>query len=253
MSSLWFIVPAHGRLQLAAICLRQLRRTCDALTAEGIEATAVVIADDGNLDMARELGFGTVERDNRFVSRKFNDGIQLACDPRYSPRPADYVVPCGSDDWVDWRLLLDLPPRSTVRCFEQLSFVREDGLEISPSQTRYAGGCGIRIYPRELMAAMDYRPADEDRRRACDTSILTNLRGVHGDALRVHHAESDWRQIVDWKSHDEQLNTYDAVKMWRRDILDEPFQTLADVFPAEALEEMERYYASIRERELQPA
>ena len=29
MSSLWFVVPAHGRLELAAICLRQLRRTCD--------------------------------------------------------------------------------------------------------------------------------------------------------------------------------------------------------------------------------
>lgn len=27
---LWFVVPVHGRLQLAAICLQQLRRTCDA-------------------------------------------------------------------------------------------------------------------------------------------------------------------------------------------------------------------------------
>lgn len=53
MSSLWFIVPAHGRAQLARICLGQLRRTCDALNAEGIAATAVVIADDENLDTAR--------------------------------------------------------------------------------------------------------------------------------------------------------------------------------------------------------
>jgi hypothetical protein len=36
MSSLMFVVPVHGRLQLASICLRQLRRTCDALIDNGI-------------------------------------------------------------------------------------------------------------------------------------------------------------------------------------------------------------------------
>lgn len=93
MKSLWFCVPAFGRYNLTAICLRQLRRTCDLLEHDGIHATAVVIADDENLDSARELGFATVRRDNRFTSRKFDDGIQLALDPDYNPHPADYVVP----------------------------------------------------------------------------------------------------------------------------------------------------------------
>lgn len=83
MATLWFVVPAHGRERLAAICLKQLRRTCDALSAEGIDATAVVIADDANLDTARELGFGTIERANDFVSAKYNDGIEFACAPQY--------------------------------------------------------------------------------------------------------------------------------------------------------------------------
>src|SRR4051794_2342619 len=108
MPSLFFIVPAAGRESLARVCLRQLRRTCDALQAEGIDANAVVIADDRNLRTATELGFGTVRRDNHFLARKFNDGIQLACDPQINERPVDYVVPCGSDDWVDHRLFLDL-------------------------------------------------------------------------------------------------------------------------------------------------
>ena len=69
MASLWFIVPAHGRLDLARICLRVLRWTCDNLEADGVRASAVVIADDENLDTARELGFATVERDNQFTSR----------------------------------------------------------------------------------------------------------------------------------------------------------------------------------------
>lgn len=255
MSSLWFCVPVHGRTELAAICLRQLRRTCDSLTAEGVEATAVVIGDDENLDTARELGFGIVERDNRFVSRKFNDGIQLACDPEFNPRPADYVVPCGSDDWVDYRLFLDLPV-GAMRGFQQMSFVREDGRELSTSNVSYKGGCGIRIYPRELVALRGYRPADEDRPRGCDTSILLNLQHAWSAAyvrdpvsrkeeMPVEHADSNPLQIVDWKSPVDQLNGYEDVSRWRSKVTGDPFEMLAGVFPDEALEEMERHFALV--------
>ncbi len=143
---LLFVVPVHGRRELAGICLRQLRRTCDALTAEGLEASAIVVADRENLEQLelRELGFGYVERDNRWLSRRFNDGFQLACDPRYTSRPADFVVPIGSDDWVDHRILLQTPERSRmVVGFQQLSFVREDGDEISSSRVDYLGGSRI--------------------------------------------------------------------------------------------------------------
>jgi hypothetical protein len=250
--SLWFCVPAHGRVELARICLRQLRRTCDELVANGVEATAVVIADDDNLDTARDLGFGVVQRDNRFTSRKFNDGIQLACDPEVNPRPADYVVPCGSDDWVDYRLFLDLP--DTMRGFQSMSFVREDGRELSTSNIAYKGGCGIRIYPREVVAMLGYRPADEDRPRGCDTSILFNLQHAFSARyvqtrrgpieLPVEHADSDPLQIVDWKSS-EQLNSYAEVGKWRSKVKGDPFEMLADIFPSEALDEMADHYSLV--------
>lgn len=246
MSSLWFIVPAHGRAQLARICLGQLRRTCDALNAEGIAATAVVIADDENLDTARELGFGTVERDNSFTSAKYNDGIQVACDPEYNPRPADYVVPCGSDDFVDHRLFLDLPKENTVVGFQRLSFVRPDGLEMVQRTVQVPGGCGIRIYPRKIMATLGYRPADEDRRRACDTSILTNLRRAAG--FYIEHRDLDPKQIVDWKSSDIQLNPYESLTFHRTFANpQDPFTALADWYPAEALEQMAEHYGRVRE------
>jgi hypothetical protein len=242
MPSLWFIVPAHGRAQLASICLRQLRRTCDALVEEGIDATAVVIADDENLDTARDLGFATIWRANDFVSAKYNDGIQLACDPEYNPRPADYVVPCGSDDWVDYRLFLDLPPADTMVGFQRLSFVREDGKEMVQRFVDVRGGCGIRIYPREIVAMLGYRPADEDRRRACDTSIITNL--WKACRFKVVHRELDPRQIVDWKSPDVQLNPYESLTFHK--ILQnpqDPFTALADLYPEDALREMKEHYA----------
>lgn len=246
MSTLWFIVPAHGRAQLAAICLRQLRRTCDALLDDGVEATAVVIADDENLDIARALGFGTIERDNQFVSRKYNDGIQVALDPELNPRPADYVIPCGSDDWVDWRLFVDLPEPDTIACFQRLSFVRPDGKEMVQRFVNVRGGCGIRIYPRQLFETLAYRPADEDRYRACDTSIITNLWNVVRP--KIEHRDLDPRQIVDWKSSDLQLNPYESLTFHRTFANpQDPFEALSDLYPAEALEEMAEHYERVRE------
>lgn len=243
MSSLWFCVPVHGRMELARICLRQLRRTCDSLIAEGIEATAVVIGDDENLNTARELGFGVVKADNKFVSMKYNHGIQLACDPELNSRPADFVVPCGSDDWVDYKLFLDLPPQDTVVGFQRLSFVREDGREMVQRFVNVKGGCGIRIYPRNVLAMLGYRPADEDRKRACDTSIITNL--WKGAKFNVVHRETDFKQIVDWKSPANQLNPYESLtfhKVFEKP--QDPFEALRDLYPAEALAEMKAHYSS---------
>jgi hypothetical protein len=240
--SLWFVVPAHGRLALTAICLRQLRRTCDALTENGVEASAVVIACDENLGVARELGFATVPRPNDFPSQKFNDGIQLALDERFNPRPAEYVVPLGSDDWVDWRLFRRLPPADTMVGFQQISFVREDGREMSTAVLTNDGGSGIRIYSRAIMRYLAYRPADEDRPRGCDTSILVNLR--RACTFKIEHRRLDPRQIVDWKSPGQQLNAYEMIRSrWRMRSPVDPFEALAGVYPDEALEEMAAHYA----------
>lgn len=244
MPSLWFVVPAHGRAELARICLTQLRRTCDQLEQEGVRASAVVIADDENLITAHALGFATVERDNRWLSRRFNDGIQLALDPRHNPAPADYIVPCGSDDWVDHRLFLDLPDDRTMVGFQRLAIVREDGRELAVRQLTNPGGSGIRIYPRALMEPLGFRPADEDRRRACDTSILTNLGRYWTGRMRIMHHHLHDHQIVDWKSPTEQLNSYETLAVYRAAAVADPFTVLAEHYPAVALEEMRALYAA---------
>ena len=245
MPSLWFVCPAAGRAELASICLRQLRHVCDQLEREGIRASAVVVADDENLDTARELGFAWVERDNRFVSRKFNDGIQLACDRAFNPHPVDYVVPVGSDDWVDARLFLELPISHTVAGFQRMSFVREDGRELTVRRINTEGGCGIRIWPRHLLKASGYRPADEDRKRGCDTSILVNTRRLHGDRMRVEHRDLDPLQIVDWKTAGANLNPYAALARHRAELERDPFEVLAGRYPQHLLNEMAAHYGAL--------
>lgn len=244
MPALWFVVPAAGRVELARICLRQLRRTCDELVEYGVDASAVVIADDENLGTARDLGFAWVRRDNRFVSRKFNDGIQLACDRHVNGRPVDFVVPCGSDDWVHPALFTDLPDSRTMVAFQRMSFVREDGSELTVRHLNNEGGCGIRIYPRQMMRRVGWRPADEDRRRGCDTSILVNLKRA-GAIRHIDHRHIDPLHIVDWKSPGEQLNTYDQIHARHRsEHQADPFEALSGRFPSDALEEMQSHYAN---------
>jgi hypothetical protein len=247
MPSLWFVVPAHGRVELSRICFRQLRRTCDALAGAGIEATAVVIACDENLDTARELGFATVERNNEFLSARFNDGIQAALDPEWNPRPADFVVPCGSDDWIDHRILGTLPGPWEVLAFRHAAFVNERGDRIAARRLDYRGGVGVRVYPSELMRVVDYRPADEDRKRACDTSILVNLTAAcrshqKPEPVIVYRDRHEW-QIVDWKTHGQQLNTFEMISARHGgQVARDPFAVLAGSFPSEALDEMRAHY-----------
>jgi hypothetical protein len=204
----------------------------------------VVVADDENLDTARDLGFATYERGNAATSMRFNDGIQAACDPSVNRHPVDYVVPCGSDDWVDWRLFIDLPNQHTMVGFQRMAFVREDGAELTVRRINSEGGCGIRIYPSQVMRAAGYRPADEDRKRGCDTSILVNLKRL--DAIdRVDHRDIDPLQIVDWKTSGAQLNPYATLERHKLELRRDPFQVLHGRYPDEALDDMAAHYGRV--------
>lgn len=236
--SFWFVVPAHGRADLARICLRQLRRTCDAVTAGGIDASAVVIADDENLETAATLGFGTVERQNRPLGRKWNDGYELA-----GRTGVDYVAPFGTDDWIAPALLLDgvMPADGEIRCCRLSAVVSEDGRRLARLTIPYEGGDGVRIWPTSMLRPLGYRPAQEDRERAIDTSVLTNVKRALGRPPRVVYHDLHALQIVDWKSA-EQLNSYDGcLKYLEGDELD-PWESLAGFYPAVALAEMAALY-----------
>ncbi len=240
MTRLTFIVPVHGREDLTQVCLRQLRRTCDALDDSGVEASAVVIGDDRSLPVASELGFATVRRDNDQLGRKFNDGFEVACSPRLNDEPADFVVPCGSDDWVDPVVFQRLPPRGTVGAFKMLAAVNEDKSRLSRCIVRTHAGCGIRIYPRDLIARADYRPTEEHVTSGCDMSTYNRLTALSGKKMPpVVFLDVHPLQIVDWKSATEQLNSYAQLRMYRKGEEDaDPFEVLAAHYPAEAIEEM---------------
>lgn len=236
--SVWFIVPANGRHAMARVCLRQLARTCAILQARGLDAHAVVIADDANLDTADELGFGTIERGNAPLGRKWNDGYELA-----GREGVDFMVPFGTDDWIDPDLFNELPGPDTIRCSRRFAMVREDGQRIAPLHITYDYGHGVRIIPSELLAKVGFRPAEDDRLRAIDTSVIFELTRAHGRRPHLSYLDLHPFQMVDWKSPTDQLNSYESCQKYRDgDELADPLERLADFYPAAALTEIAAVY-----------
>ena len=149
---LYFVTPAWRRFALSAVCFDQRLGVMDELAAMGIEAHCVVVADDENLELARARGFDTVERDNDWLARRFNDGIEYA-----GSHGADWIVPVGSDSWVQADYFAPLPEEGEVRTSTYLCTVTADRLahlEIKPNH-----GGGPYIVPRSMLEPSRFRPA----------------------------------------------------------------------------------------------
>lgn len=205
MTSVCFIVPAHGRLGMSRACLGQLARTCAELEVSGVDATAVVIAEDENLEIAAGLGFIAVDRPNHPLGRKINDGYQHA-----AAAGVTHVVPFGTDDVIDPALLLGDLPTDKVTAHRLSAIVDETGTRLRRIKVSYEGGDGIRVIPTRMLQALRYRPLEDDRDRGMDGSMTTGLaramRCVPRD-LFVYNDLHDL-QLVEFKSRGEQLNDY---------------------------------------------
>lgn len=234
---LWFVMPAHGRHRLAAICMRQLRRTLDRLDEIGIRSYAVVVADeDEHLEVAEALGFDTLVLPNDPLGAKWNAGYQHAG----LTRGASWIVPIGSDDVVDADVFAAaLPAPGEISCFRTCSLVSPDGGSIVTLEITYDGGDGIKIFSRDSLEPIAFAPAADGKSRAIDGSITRRM-GARAYVYRDSHP----LQILEMKSDGEQLNDYaGSVKHWapsppRRD----PLRQIRRVYPdlARELEAMYR-------------
>lgn len=239
---LFFIVPAYRRHELTRLCLEQLRWTCDKLNRHGrLHANAAVIADEPEiLGPAKELGFWTIDRENDPLGRKFNDGFEAA-----HIAGADYVVPCGSDNWVHPNWFTQLPAADEVICHRLCAIVRPDGQELAELEISYDGGDGIRIFPMELFAPLGYRPAADYRNRAIDTSIVERLRRFAGWTPKWVYHEWSPLKIIGFQSEDVQLNGYeDLARSFGKRVDPMPWHRLAEVYPPDSVARMEQFFAA---------
>jgi hypothetical protein len=222
------------------VCLRLLADACERLTEGGIKASAVVCADDENLETARDLGFGTIEQQNEPLGRKWNDLFEFAC-----LTGVDYVAPFGTDNFIDPELILSgpLPKPGSATCFRRMAFVNEDATRIALLNTGDQAGFGVRVYNTADVRAARCRPADEDAGdRLLDRNILAGITRAVGPLRLVYH-DLHPTQLVDWKTP-ENLNSYESYARYQRKAeQDGPFDVLADAYPGWALEAMRGVYS----------
>jgi glycosyltransferase involved in cell wall biosynthesis len=176
--SLWFVTPAWGRFALSAACFDQRLQVIDVLRRLGVDAHCVVVADDENLELARARGFDTVERDNEWLGRRFNDGIQYA-----GEHGADWIVPIGSDSWIDPAYLFPLPRDGRARTSRMYAVVTVDRIS---HLTVERGGAGPYIIPADVLRASGFRPSKDLISRGVDASTLAGLDPVKWEYRDQH-------------------------------------------------------------------
>lgn len=219
--SLWFVTPAWKRYELSEVCFEQRRRVIDFLATKGIDSQCVVVADDENLDTARALGFDTVEQNNDWLARKFNDGIEHAC-----RNGATWVVPIGSDSFIDPAYFLPLPPDNpnVVRTSQLYAPVEKERLAI----TRVAhptNPAGPHMFHRELLAKANYRPMPDQTKnnRHTDSNTVKTLWPFRWEYKDVHEL-----QYIGFRAPPF-ITLYDSLwKRWGISEHDDPWERLAE-------------------------
>lgn len=221
---IYFVTPAWQRFELSAVCLEQLRRVIDELALHGVEARCVVVADDDNLDIARGLGFDTVEQDNTWLGRKFNDGQEYA-----GRQGAEWIVPIGSDSFIDPAYFLPLPESHLSRTSAMYAPVELDRL----AELRVGrGGAGPRMFHRSLLAPVGFRPAPDEINRNTDHATL---RGI-GRPVRWEWRDIHPLQYIGFR-HPPFITRYDRLwSWWGVAERTNPWELLAGVFPADLVE-----------------
>lgn len=244
--NVWFVTPAHGRNEIAAVCFAQRAAMLAELSAAGVEAHGLVVAEDENVAAARSCGLETLRRPNVPLGARWNDGYEHAL-----MMGADFVVPIGSDDWLDAELVLAWLVRAeelgdrlgrTLVASRGFAAVAPDASEIALMRVPYAGGIGVRVHSRALLERVGGRPCEESRGRALDASVTRRLRA--SGPLEFAYVEVDELAIVDFKSPaGEQLNTYEACMPYAQDRAADPWEMLSERYPAALVEQMAEVYA----------
>jgi hypothetical protein len=179
------------------------------------------VADDENLDIAREFGFETVETPNDHLGRKFNDGLEYA-----GSRGADFLVLIGSDDWMHIDLfnrmpLADAEPlwptddepavvwspgESEALTGREIALVDMSRGVLRRCRSRGRSGVIPWVFPREVLETCGFRPLPDSQAKGIDGALLT---GLHKKPRWVFTDPHDLCR-VDFKS-DVNLNSYDLI------------------------------------------
>lgn len=238
--NLWLVIPAWRRYAVTNLALAQQAHLRGVLAARGITCRSVVVADDDNVDIAREHGCDVLERPNDSLGRKVNDGFEYAC-----THGADYVGFTGSDDWLHPDLfdpLLEQEIPEKVIAGHLIAIVDLVGGRLRKLGIRGPDGVSPWLIPRWALAQSRFRPVDDAKSSGMEGCLRRGL-GFKADWL--FHDPHDLCR-VDFKS-DVGMTPYDRVaKLFGYgDEVSNPWPLLATRYPADLVALAERTHQAL--------
>lgn len=237
--SVCFVTPAFKRYALSEITFAQRAMVCKELADKGVKADCVVIADDENLEIAKQYGFHTVERDNEFLGKRFNDGHEFAGKSGF-----DFSIPVGSDMFLDSDLFVGLTNKFTIT--NLYAIVKRDGKSIATMAAEWGI---LQAIPTRLTESMGFRPCAEDVVRGCDTLTRNRIKNrMPGKVLEMVNKNLHEYECVSFQSKqqitsfDGLVNTYKAHVF--EDITSEVLAPLRKYYPDALVDKIVEYYLS---------
>lgn len=214
MTSVWFVSPAYRRPQISAIVYHQRATMLNALRNQGIDAHALIIADDDNLQLARDAGLQTLNHPNLPLGQKLNAGISHAY-----REGADHICFIGSDSlalpqnftqlhprkvtYGTWYTLIHAPTQTSRRQYRTET-------RTLPAQVTILHiprpSWALNTYPRRILDITKGRPVTPHLNAGLDGSIRANT----GRYQEQEH-EVGPHQVVSLRSNDQQITSTDSL------------------------------------------
>lgn len=241
------MTPVYRRFYLTKVCLEQRARMIERLP---FEAHCVVIGDDENLDVARELGFDIVEKDNQYVAAKFNAGYRHAV-----ASGATHCMPIGSDSWLHESVFGRVGPNQRhagpverkALGIVGLSSFSPDGQERVDLSVKYPAGFGVgMVYPAFAVAAKRYggEAAEPTRQRGIDNSTWAR---VGRGQVQIEFLPYQAHRYINFHSTEDSITDFIKLRTASNRTLElareDTFGPLRELYDADLIEDMERYYA----------
>lgn len=242
MTSVCIVSAAWRRFDVTRLVLEQRQALCAELAPRGVQATSLVVADDENLDIAREYGALTLEHPNDPLGAKANAAL------KHAASLADWVVWIGSDDWIHPDafdpLVEDGAPGTKARIIvgERLSVVDTRRGELT--RIRQCSTYGAIPWILESRLLLHRRGTIQaDLERGLDGSLIRGIRRTL-IPFRIEKHDSHHFRCVDFKTH-ENLSTYRAVGDVLGDGAPEPAgPALRGWFPADLVDKAEQLFGN---------
>lgn len=191
MKTVSLCTPVWGRYHLTEILLKRWVEIFAEARELGVECHAVIIGDDANLLIARDLGFATITAPN-WLGSKYNDGHEYAVREGF-----DFSFQVNSDQVFDPRLLKAIAdsPEDCMIQTRWLTSVHRDGRRaIATHNPLWA----MTAYPTKLLRN-NPRPCDESIDRMCDTGVRRGVEEANPGA-GIHEIEIDPLETIQFES-----------------------------------------------------